>query len=251
MHSHHEHRQHREMGTKCLRERPVVSATGLGRSCRQTCAASVSRRKLSSDGKSQTSQPQRLHKRRTGKERAGRSSGAGKGGKDTVLGSVKSNGTNLLWGFLPLQWRVLRRNWSGARSCAGHCSRASSEWRGTGRKAEGALVGQRGKGGLDGRWGPGKALKAKTSRPCQKTVFGRETVKQQRGARGTGQWPTMGLGKPPVQPPPRRCPCGKPPPGGPTECWRWPRCGGLEQELWLYGCLGKAGSWDASQGVCR
>lgn len=44
---------------------------------------------------------------------------------------------------------------------------------GSWEESGGALVGQRGKDGFGGEWGPGKALKAKPSRLRQKTVFGR------------------------------------------------------------------------------
>lgn len=94
--------QHRKVGTKWPWEQPVVSATSLGRSCCQPCAASVSGGKLLPPGKPQTLQHHRLHKQRTGKETAGRSRGARKGGKETVVGSVKGSGINLLWGFLQL-----------------------------------------------------------------------------------------------------------------------------------------------------
>ena len=45
---------------------------------------------------------------------------------------------------------------------------------GSWEESGGVLVGQQGKDGFGGQWEPGKALKAKISRLCQKTVFGRE-----------------------------------------------------------------------------
>lgn len=73
----------------------VASATSLGRSCCQTCAALVSGGKPLPPGNPQTSQPQRLHKRRTRKERE-----AGQEGQEKmVLGGVKGSSINLLWAF--------------------------------------------------------------------------------------------------------------------------------------------------------
>lgn len=45
---------------------------------------------------------------------------------------------------------------------------------GSWEESRGTLVGQRGKDDFGGQWGPGNALKAKTSRPWQKTIFGGE-----------------------------------------------------------------------------
>lgn len=45
---------------------------------------------------------------------------------------------------------------------------------GSWEESRGMLIGQQGKDGFDGQWRPGKALKAKISKLCQKAVFGRE-----------------------------------------------------------------------------